>query len=471
MGKTIFKKLFNMLKYNYKIRDSIGGRKEQQDYANATLTKFGFLIVVCDGMGGAKGGATASNMAVNIILKEVSSTSHNSPSTALTAAITKANSEIFNRSRNEENCRGMGTTVAAIILQEEKATIAHVGDSRIYQLRQPELFSKNINLIYRTNDHSKVFELVKRGIMNEEQARVSDESNVILRALGIRQNVDVELKDNIPYLKGDRFLLCTDGICGALPEKQLLKILNSKDDIQTTLNKLISTIDQIGFNNGGGHDNLAAAIIECNNNSKLKNPASMQSKIIITALASMLFLSLGYIGYTKFTSTSSTNEKELKILQKKQIDSLINSNKDLQDSIIKIINGNQNNAMRTQRKPLHSDGNDSHAGLLNEDKSILESPKAPINHITQPSKSQPSKSQASKTNSQNSNSKKITSQENNNSKTSTTPNSKPIIPDNKKSPIPDNLKLPLQDNNKPLKQGDPKEPIQDNSKPSKQDKK
>lgn len=323
--------------YNYKIAESIGGRKEQQDFAGAATTKLGLLVVVCDGMGGAKGGATASRMAVNIILQDISNSNYNSPSIALLESLKKANAEIFNRSRTDENCKGMGTTATAIILQKEKATIAHVGDSRIYQLRSPNIFSKTIKKVFRTNDHSKVFELVKRGILNEEQARVSDESNVILRALGIKSEVDVEVSDNISYLKGDRFLLCTDGICGAVPEKELLEMLNQKSDIEFTANKLVSEIDKIGYNNGGEHDNLTVAIIECNTNSTLKTKIDMNTKILIASLAALLILSLGYISYTKLSGTTTKSEfeslKQDNERVKKQVDSLFAANKLLADSL------------------------------------------------------------------------------------------------------------------------------------------
>ncbi len=300
------------MKYSYKLQDSIGGRKEQQDFSNAVETKFGLLVVICDGMGGTNGGATASKMAVNIIIKEVSNTQYNSAASALLNAIKTANSEIFQRGKSDDNYRGMGTTVVAIILQKEKATIAHVGDSRVYHLRRSSL-NNDLAVVYKTTDHSKVFELVKRGIMSEEQARVSEDSNVILRALGIKSDVEIDVKDNIPYLKADRFLLCTDGVWAVLPEKKLLSLLNAKVDVQSTLSNLITTIDQIGNKSGKEHDNLTAAIIECNNNSILKTPMDMQSKIIIIILSALLTLSLGYNAYTLFiskpNSTTHTTQK------------------------------------------------------------------------------------------------------------------------------------------------------------------
>lgn len=345
--------------YHYKIASSIGGRGEQQDFYGSANTKFGLLVVVCDGMGGAKGGATASNMAVNIILQDIATANYSSPALALFQSINKANQEIYNRSRLDENYRGMGTTVTAILLQKEKATVAHVGDSRIYQLRNPDWFGKSMQKIFRTNDHSKVFELVKRGILNEEQARISDESNIILRALGIKPEVDVEVKDNIPYLKNDRFLLCTDGVSGAIPEHDLLKILNQKSDVESTVNQLISTIDQTGYTSGGGHDNLTAALIECNTNSTLKPKINMKTTIIIAALSLLLLTSIACIAYLKFGNKTKNDPDDIHTLKESMehmqttIDSLKNANSLLIDSLAQSLapTSDQNNSNSNSYTP------------------------------------------------------------------------------------------------------------------------
>ncbi len=342
----------SMLSYKFAIKENIGGREEQQDAAGSIQTKYGFLIVVCDGMGGAKGGATASKMAVSIILQEVENSPYSNPLVALLDAITKANAEIFYRSRDDEDCQGMGTTVVALLLQQEKAIVAHVGDSRVYQLRKPELFGKRVQKVYRTNDHSKVFELVKRGIIDEEQARVSNESNIILRALGIKPTVDIDLQDDIPYLKGDRFLLCSDGISGAVPEKQLLDLLTAKHDVETTVNNLINTINKIGLNDGGGHDNMTAALVECNDNSTLKTKVDVKSKIITSVLAGVLLLSLAgnvILLIQKGEDNNSTSAKgKIEVMS----DSLNSKNKqiaELTEEVKKI-----SNTLKVQKKAMDS---------------------------------------------------------------------------------------------------------------------
>lgn len=319
--------------YEYKIAESIGGRQEQQDHAGAAYTNWGLLVVVCDGMGGAKGGTTASQLAVNLLLNDIKNTAYQSPEDALIQSIRKANAEIFNRSRNDENLRGMGTTVAAIILTEQKAVVAHVGDSRVYQLRPQGLAGKTMQKVFRTDDHSKVFELVKRGILTEEQARISEESNVINKALGIKPDIEPEIHSDLPYLKGDRFLLCTDGVSGEVPENELLHMLRGKKTVESTVNKLISTIDQQGHRQGGGHDNLTAALIECHTKSTIKQKMT-RTKLYIGLLAILLLAALGYIGFSEYTKRSQSpddvrNYKNENEALKGRIDSLIEINTSL----------------------------------------------------------------------------------------------------------------------------------------------
>lgn len=284
-----------MLQYNFHIKDNIGGRKEQQDFAGSLRTADGLLVVVCDGMGGARGGALAARMAVTIVLDQFKKSSNISAVNFLSRAIQIANNEIYTRSVDDPEYKGMGTTITALLLQEEKAAVAHVGDSRVYLLRG-NTFGSKVNTVFRTSDHSKVFELVKRGILTEEQARTSEESNIILRALGIRPRVEVDIQDNLPYKKNDIFLLCTDGICGAIPEKLMIELLSKKGDLKIRLNNLVDTINRIGFENGGGHDNMTATMVECKNSSLLKVPFDKSTILkplaITSSLAVIVFISI-----------------------------------------------------------------------------------------------------------------------------------------------------------------------------------
>jgi serine/threonine protein phosphatase PrpC len=304
-----------MIKYNYAPKTAIGGRKENQDTEGSCVTKFGFLSIVCDGMGGAAGGKTASTMAVNIIMQEVLNSQSNMPAQALMMAIKKANQEIYHRGRQQTELRGMGTTATALIINEEKVTIAHAGDSRVYQLRDGEK-------VFRTNDHSKVFELVKRGILSEEQARLSEESNIIQRALGIAPEIEVEINDNIPFLKGDIFMLCTDGVCGALPEEDLLQLLKKEKDIKQLSDRVVRQIDLLGNQHGGGHDNLTLALIKPLSNSKLEVIIDMKTKTTIYSLAAMVALLALFVGYLLFFDKSKSQIAELEVEVRTLKDSL-----------------------------------------------------------------------------------------------------------------------------------------------------
>jgi len=101
-----------------------------------------------------------------------------------------------------------------------------------------------------------VFDLVRQGKMTEEQARLSDKSNVITRSLGISPTVNVEIADNLSYQTDDRFLLCTDGIWSMIPENQLIEMISEEVDVESVVAKLVEKINTIGIACGGNHDNL-----------------------------------------------------------------------------------------------------------------------------------------------------------------------------------------------------------------------
>lgn len=240
-----------------------GGRNENQDNAGFVDTPLGLLLVVCDGMGGGPGGRTASLMAVDTILNVLSDVSEHTPrENALKYAIEKANDILYAKAKETPELRGMGTTVAAIIINEESAVIAHAGDTRIYQLRKG-------TIIFRSSDHSVVASLVRQNKITEEEARNHPQSNIVTRALGIRPNMEVEF-DEVPFLRGDRFVLCTDGIWGMLPQRDLVKSLSRVMGISELTSTAVEEIDRIGHANGGGHDNLTLAIVDTSFDSALK---------------------------------------------------------------------------------------------------------------------------------------------------------------------------------------------------------
>lgn len=301
----------------------IGGRKENQDSAGFRETELGSLIVVCDGMGGMQGGSVASQLAVQIILDTVASADKKTnPSTILIQAIKKANIAIIERGKNNPNLRGMGTTVTILLLTPYSALTAYVGDSRIYQLRNGEK-------IFRTFDHSMVFEMVKKKIISEEQARLSAQSNVILKALGVNDNVEVEIAER-SYKKGDRFVLCSDGFWGAMPEEDFIRHLVESNPIDKILESTANVVESIGRNSEQEFDNLTAAILEMDSNSILKEKMNRTAKIIILIISVMLLMS---VALNFFMAMQNKTDKTLSP-QKEQVDSIKNTNKAKSGSIL-----------------------------------------------------------------------------------------------------------------------------------------
>ena len=236
-------------------RSGIGGRKENQDSYGGLHSGKNVMVTVCDGMGGMNGGQTASwigRAEIQSSFLDVPPLKWNED--LVYKAVDRANKGIYQRALNDPPLRGMGTTVTILMITEEAAYVTHVGDSRVYQLR-------NGKKIFRTFDHSKVFEMVANGTMTEEQARQSSFSNVITRALGIRPEVSITVQ-KLPYKKGDRFLLCCDGIWNSMPEPDMIRMMSSEKNADMELKFLTEKVNGIGIANGGDHDNLTAIVVD-----------------------------------------------------------------------------------------------------------------------------------------------------------------------------------------------------------------
>ncbi len=204
------------------------------------------LLIVADGMGGHRGGEVASQIAVEVV-EEVFRDLDEAPGLLLKSALEAANIKIFEAANHDLDLAGMGTTgVGVIFTGEDRAWIAHVGDSRAYLLRG-NVFTQ------LTGDHSVVGELVRRGQLTSEEARVHPQSNEILRALGTQPDVDVEMTP-IDVQLGDRLLLCSDGLSGMLPDAEIAGVL-ARHDAETAVSKLIEMA-----NEAGGSDNITVQI-------------------------------------------------------------------------------------------------------------------------------------------------------------------------------------------------------------------
>jgi PPM family protein phosphatase len=202
------------------------------------------LFVVADGMGGAQAGEVASEMAVESFDRGLPD---GTPADGLVQIIEDANRRIHDRSRAESKRAGMGTTVTAAYVGEQEVTIAHVGDSRAYLLRDGELTRL-------TRDHSLVGELVARGKLTEEQAESHPQRSVITRALGPEPDVQVDV-DTYQARSGDVFMVCSDGLTSMVPEARVAPILVDASSLEQAGRDLIAAA-----NDAGGRDNITVIL-------------------------------------------------------------------------------------------------------------------------------------------------------------------------------------------------------------------
>lgn len=269
-----------------------GGRPENQDYCAYAETAYGFLSIVCDGMGGGPGGATASRLAVQAILETFVEPGQDlSAEFCVSSALRRANRAVFEEAQRRPELAGMGTTATVLLLRPDEALLLHVGDSRIYQFRRGRKR-------YRTFDHSMVFQLVKEKVITEEQARLSAQSNVITKALGIKPDLDLDPPVHLSYRKGDRFLLCTDGVCGAMPEPELQSLVASgKRPLRTALDMLFTRVNSIGVEKGGHHDNFTAILVEADRDAEVQSMKARLSGRILWSLAALVLAVGAVVAY------------------------------------------------------------------------------------------------------------------------------------------------------------------------------
>ena len=204
------------------------------------------LYAVCDGVGGARAGEVASEMACRGLLVLA-------PATAgpeeLRKAIVEANLAIARRSLEEERLRGMGTTLTAALARERSLSLAHVGDSRAYLLHDS-------SLTQLTDDHSWVGEMVGRGELTPAQAAVHSQRSVITKALGTDGDVYPDVFE-VPVEVGDRVMLCSDGLTGMVSDSVIAEILRRDEGPQAVAGLLVqAALD------GGGEDNVTVVVVD-----------------------------------------------------------------------------------------------------------------------------------------------------------------------------------------------------------------
>ena len=229
-----------------KVRES-----NQDGYFVTAFDDSSCFAVVCDGMGGMNGGDIASDMAVKIISERFvagwrQGISFSSVKNLITTAVSAANICIYDEAKDNNELEGMGTTAVIVYVSSMNAVVANIGDSRAYIV--------NESLSQITTDHSLMQEMLSNGKLSYENAASFPYKNVITRALGIEEHIDIDFFDVI-LTKEDSLLLCTDGLTNFVSPDEIIRIVNgsSCDNIASELVKCANT-------NGGG-DNITAVVL------------------------------------------------------------------------------------------------------------------------------------------------------------------------------------------------------------------
>ena len=227
-------------------------RDSNQDSFTAGQLQDAAWAVVCDGMGGASGGNIASGIAVRTISDCILNAYHsgmkdNSIAAMLESAIVAANLNIYDTAQEDPLLVGMGTTVVSAVIKTDHAVIAHAGDSRAYIYENGK-----VSLI--TRDHSVVQNMLEKGQITVTEAQNDPRKHVITRALGVRENIEVEFNE-IQLPKGSVLILCTDGLSNFVDSEKIADILSSNefaDCAQLLIN---------AANNAGGSDNITVVLV------------------------------------------------------------------------------------------------------------------------------------------------------------------------------------------------------------------
>lgn len=236
---------------SYSVTDVGQKRQVNQDYVFASEEPVGNLpnlFVVADGMGGHRAGDFASSFAVQTLLHTIQEDENTNPVIIIRNAVEEANRKVLEEAKLHEEMSGMGTTMVLVTIVDDYAYVANVGDSRLY------LIEDSISQI--TKDHSLVEEMVRRGLITKEEARVHPDKNIITRVIGIGAEVEVDFFDI--HLKEDSILLlCSDGLSNMVSDDEILRISNTSRDLREMGMRLVSLA-----NENGGKDNIAVVLVQ-----------------------------------------------------------------------------------------------------------------------------------------------------------------------------------------------------------------
>ena len=250
------------VKVHYCVKTDIG-RKRRSNEDNYCIDELVGLFAVLDGLGGHRSGEVASKLAADTILQGLRDVGNLGASkligeydhtlsleaNQIASSIRLANQAIYQSSHERPECKGMSSTVASVLVLDGRVVTAHVGDSRIYLLRDSAI--EKIS-----EDHSFVQEQIQRGILTPEEASQSELKNIITRALGASESVQVSV-DEFAVMENDSLLLCSDGLTDMVKAEDILHVyITEKGDLESTCTRLVDLA-----NERGGLDNITVVIL------------------------------------------------------------------------------------------------------------------------------------------------------------------------------------------------------------------
>ena len=231
-------------------------RKENQDsfqvfeYKAAEELPIITVAIVCDGMGGAKGGAVASKLTIESITEQLKAKKPNMSEIrdVLREAIGLANRSVYERARSDSECSGMGTTLVAAVADGERAIVANVGDSRCY------LICEN-SIEQLTKDHSLVESLIESGEITRAEAKNHPKRNIITRAIGVYETVECDFYE-VALEESSGLLLCSDGLSGMMEDSEMLFEISQTEQTETAVSRMVHiALDR------GAPDNITAVLL------------------------------------------------------------------------------------------------------------------------------------------------------------------------------------------------------------------
>ena len=224
-------------------------REMNQDYYfMSAVGNLPNLFIVADGMGGHKAGDYASRYSTQRVVASIARNPGDQPVTILKEAIEKANELLVVESKEDETKAGMGTTIVAAVIDGQQLYVANVGDSRLY------VIGNTIKQI--TKDHSLVNEMVRMGEIDESEARMHPDKNIITRAIGAAEHIEVDFFE-VELCSDDVILLCSDGLTNMVSDGEIFDIIKQLDTPQKQVNELVRMA-----NKNGGRDNITAMIVK-----------------------------------------------------------------------------------------------------------------------------------------------------------------------------------------------------------------